>query len=234
MRPVLRPLFVLVLLIAVIPAALAETITGKVVAIADGDTITVLQDETPIKVRLHGIDCPENGQDFGRAAKDYAAEQCFQDEVTVVVTDTDRYGRKVGLIVLADGRILNHELVAAGLAHWYKRYAPRDQSLERLQAEAKAAKRGLWSRPDVIAPWDFRRGERGSRAEPYNPPSTGGNTTDSPLDAATPGEATVYITETGTKYHREGCRFLRASKQALPRAEAKKAYAPCVVCKPGG
>jgi micrococcal nuclease len=94
----------------------AEEFSGKVVGVSDGDTITVLQNRTPIKVRLHGIDCPEIGQDFGSRAKAFASEIVFGQVVKVVPRETDRYGRTVADVILVDGRILNHELVRAGLA----------------------------------------------------------------------------------------------------------------------
>lgn len=228
-------LFTLAVFIAAIaPLAAAETVSGKVVAVADGDTITVLQDERQVKVRLHGVDAPESGQDFGRVAKDYAAELCFEKIVTVVVTDTDRYGRKVGLVVLKDGRVLNHELVAEGLAHWYEDYARGDEALKRLQDEARAAKRGLWSRPDVIAPADFRKGKRNGAASPYNPPAPGGSPSGDAArsDSGSDASGMVYVTETGTKFHREGCRSLRTSKRAVSRSAAEREYEACGICKP--
>ncbi len=229
----LRYLFFPAILLVLASMAGAETISGKVVSIADGDTITVLLDETQIKVRFHGIDCPESKQDFGTAAKNFTAEQCFEQVVTVVVTDTDRYGRKVGLVILDDGRVLNHELVAAGLAHWYRDYAPHDDTLKTLEAEAKAAKRGVWSRPDVVLPQDFRQGKGKKGTAPYNPPETR-----APVDMTHPtGDSqevsgTVYITKSGTKYHRKGCRFLKNSSSAIALEKAKSAYQPCGVCNP--
>lgn len=210
----------------------AETVTGEVVSIADGDTVTVLQAEEQVKVRLHGVDTPESGQDFGRAARDYVAELCFRKDVTVFVTDTDRYGRKVGVVILKDGRVLNHELVAAGLAHWYARYAPNDEALRRLQEEARAAGRGLWSRPDVVTPEAFRKGEgRGGNA-PYNPPAAGSGAAAGVEETGSADRALVYITETGAKYHRDSCRMLRSSKRAIAREQAERNYEPCGICLP--
>jgi hypothetical protein len=71
----------------------------------------------------------------------------FGTEVRVVVRDTDRYGRTVGEVILQDGRNLNHKLVRAGLAWWYRQYAANDRALESLAREARAAKRGLWVEP---------------------------------------------------------------------------------------
>jgi micrococcal nuclease len=139
--------WVVVVVVSWVALAPAEEFTGKVVGVADGDTITVLRDRTPIKVRLHGIDCPERGQDFGSQAKAFTAKLVFGQVVKVVPRNTDRYGRTVAEVLLGDGRILNHELVKAGLAWWYRKYAPDDRALAQLEAEARAANRGLWSQP---------------------------------------------------------------------------------------
>ena len=135
----------------------AEEFSGKVVGVSDGDTITVLRNRTPIKVRLHGIDCPEIGQDFGSRAKAFTSELVFGQVVKVVPWDTDRYGRTVADVILADGRILNHELVRAGLAWWYRKYAPDIGTLAELEAAARDAKRGLWSQPNPVPPWEWRK-----------------------------------------------------------------------------
>ncbi len=230
---VAKRVFAALLLFVVLPTVWAETIVGKVVAIADGDTITILRDETPVKVRLHGIDTPEKAQDFGTAAKSYTGDLCFRDVVTVVVTDTDRYGRKVGLVVLKDGRVLNHELVAAGLAHWYADYAPHDETLRRLQEQAMAAKRGLWSRPDAITPQDFRqgKGKRGSGA--YNPPGVTDRDFSPTSDGREPAsDGTVYVTNSGTKFHRSTCRFLKDSRRSITRSNAERSYEACGICRP--
>ena len=109
----------------------AEEFSGKVVGVSDGDTITVLQNRTPIKVRLHGIDCPEIGQDFGSRAKAFTSELVFGQVVKVVPRGIDRYRRTVADVILVDGRILNHELVKAGLAWWYRQHAQNIGTLPR-------------------------------------------------------------------------------------------------------
>jgi len=96
------------------------------------------------RIRLHGIDCPEKRQAFGNRAKQFTSKLVFGNTVTVQVMDRDRYGRTVGVVLLPDGRSLNHELVRAGLAWMYRRYT-NDQSLSDLEAEARVAGRGLWA-----------------------------------------------------------------------------------------
>jgi endonuclease YncB( thermonuclease family) len=106
-------------------------------------TLDVLREGKAVRIRLHGIDTPEKAQAFGTRARQYSSALAFQQTVTVHVKDTDRYGRLVGEVLLPDGRSLNQELVRAGLAWWYRQYAPHDTTLAQLEAEAQAAKRGL-------------------------------------------------------------------------------------------
>jgi micrococcal nuclease len=138
----------------------ADDFSGKVIGLADGDAITVLQERTPVKFRLHGIDAPETGQDFGSRAKQATSELAFGKVVTVQPVDTDRYSRTVALVTLPDGRSLNHELVCSGMAWWFRKFAPGDVALERLEAEARQAGRGVWSQPRPVPPWDWRDNTR--------------------------------------------------------------------------
>ncbi len=134
---------------------LAADFTGRVVGVADGDTITVLHNGKGERIRLHGIDCPEKRQAFGKRAKQLTSNLVFGKTVTVQAVDRDRYGRTVGVVLLPDGRSLNHELVRAGLAWMYRRYT-NDQSLSDLEEEARVARRGLCSDPHAVPPWDWR------------------------------------------------------------------------------
>ena len=95
---------------------LAADFTGRVVGVSDGDTITVLHQGKPERIRLHGIDCPEKRQAFGNRAKQFTSTLVFSKTVTVQAVDRDRYGRTVGEVLLPDGRSLNRELVRAGFA----------------------------------------------------------------------------------------------------------------------
>jgi endonuclease YncB( thermonuclease family) len=110
-----------------------------------------------VKIRLHGVDCPEKNQDFGTRAHQFAADLVFSREVEVHPLERDRYGRLVAT-VHCEGKSLGEELVRAGLAWWYRRYAPDDAVLEALEQEAREAGRGLWSHPHPLPPWEFRRG----------------------------------------------------------------------------
>ncbi len=147
------PLFLSLALIT--SQTFAADFTGRVVGVSDGDTITVLHNGKGERIRLHGIDCPEKRQAFGKRAKQFTSTLVFGKTVTVQVVDRDRYGRTVGEVLLPDGRSLNHELVRAGLAWMYRRYT-NDQSLSDLEEEARVARRGLWADPHAVPPWEWR------------------------------------------------------------------------------
>jgi len=129
------------------------TFTGKVGVMVDGDTISVMRNGRAVKVRLHGVDCPEKKQAFGTRARQYTSEMAFGNEVEIRVKITRRYGRIVGEVILPDGSSLNKELVYAGLAWWYRKYASNDQTLKALEVGARADK-------NPIPPWEWRRGKR--------------------------------------------------------------------------
>jgi micrococcal nuclease len=138
---------------------------GKVVAVQDGDTITVLHNENPIKVRLYGIDCPEKRQAFGTRAKQFTSGLVFGKVVHVETVDVDRYGRTVGIVSLADGTVVNQETIRAGFAWVYPYYCKRPICLEWIRLEGKAGteKEGLWKDESPVPPWEWRRKERDKR-----------------------------------------------------------------------
>ncbi len=135
----------------------AAEITGKVVGITDGDTITVLTAaKESVKVRLYGIDAPEAKQAFGNRAKQELSDLVFGRVVIVQVKQKDRYGRTVGLVTV-NGVPVNQEMIRRGFAWWYRDYAKKDVQLAKAEAEAKDATRGLWTDKAPVPPWEFRR-----------------------------------------------------------------------------
>ncbi|MFP4011694.1 MAG: thermonuclease family protein [Spirochaetaceae bacterium] len=138
----------------------AETLSAMIIEVRDGDTVEVDTGSAVEAVRLHGIDAPESDQPYGGRATAFTEERSPGLPVIVEVIDRDRYGRLVGEVVLPDGESLNEALVEAGYAWWYRRYAPEDEALRRLEEEAREAERGLWAAEDPVPPWEWRRGER--------------------------------------------------------------------------
>src|SRR5437660_6313909 len=144
-----------------VEASGAQTLTGRVVRVTDGDTITVLDSSnTQHRIRLEGIDAPESHQAFGTQSKKNLSEMVFGKDVTVVYQKTDQYGRLVGKILL-DGKDINLEQIKAGMAWHYKEYqreqTPEDRELyAAAEDEARRTRRGLWQDPDPIEPSAFR------------------------------------------------------------------------------
>ena len=147
-------LFYFLIVLPLISCSQETELTGEVVRIADGDTFTLLVDgNEQVRIRLHGIDAPERSQPYSRVATEFLGEQ-LKGNVVVKVTDTDRYGRKVG-IVMVDGRNVNEEMIRAGYAWHYKKYDSNPE-WERLENEARAARRGLWQERGATPPWVYR------------------------------------------------------------------------------
>lgn len=153
----LHPLLFISLLIAA--SASAEEIIGRVVGVADGDTLTILVNEHErIKVRLAEIDAPEKAQPFGQRSKQSLSDLCFGKDAVLQKTDTDRYGRTVAKVHCA-GVYANAKQIRVGLAWAYRKYL-HDQSLLALENEARASKRGLWIDGNPVPPWEFRKIKR--------------------------------------------------------------------------
>jgi len=139
--------------------------SGRVISVLDGDTIEVLHDHRAERIRLNGIDCPEKGQTYGKKAKQAASELVFAKEVTVQTHGLDKYMRTIADVLLLDGTNVNHELVKDGWCWWYRKYAPGDALLEKLEKDARETKKGLWVDPAPIPPWVYRKTRRGQSLE---------------------------------------------------------------------
>ncbi|MCE9554771.1 MAG: thermonuclease family protein [Planctomycetes bacterium] len=138
----------------------AAELVGKVVSIADGDTLTVLDfDNVQHKIRLHGIDAPERGQAFSKRSKEALGALVQDKQVTVNVVDRDRYGRDVGTVTV-EGVNVNLKLVENGWAWHFVRYAPNDKALADAETAARAAHRGLWFDKAPVPPWEWRNAKR--------------------------------------------------------------------------
>lgn len=148
-----------------LPQASAEALKGQVIAVADGDTVTVLDaDRQRHKIRLAGIDAPESRQAYGQRSRSSLKDLLDGRQVQVTYDKTDRYGRLVGKIEL-DGRDVNLEQLRRGLAWHYKKYEAEQSAEDRLvyaqaQQQAQAARLGLWREAEPQAPWDYRQQKR--------------------------------------------------------------------------
>ena len=208
---------VLLNILLIISIAQAQTITGKVVGVADGDTITVLEGTTQYKIRLYGIDTPEKGQDFGNRAKQFTSSKVFGQQVQVTQKDKDRYGRVVGMVYVGN-TCVNQEIVKAGMAWVYNQYC-NDSVCSKwrgLEKQARQSRIGLWSHPNPIPPWDFRRGDRGGTKV-----ILGGNYH---------GNTSSHV------FHKKGCKHFNCKNctEVFNSREMaiNSGYRPCGMCKP--
>ncbi len=168
MRLLLTALAVVLL---ALPVHAAEPVRGMVRYVYDGDTLLlVARSQGQLKVRLYGIDAPETaqpdrpGQPYGAVARRVLMYKLLGRVVTVEPQDQDRYGRLVGVVRL-DGRDINAEMVAEGLAWAYRQYlqGPYASTYSGLEERARHRHLGLWRQGNPLPPWEFRRITSGRR-----------------------------------------------------------------------
>jgi micrococcal nuclease len=173
----LKSLIVLAFMLCALPVTATQPpaekasdgeITGKVVSIADGDTLTILTAEKKqVKIRLNGIDAPERGQAFGTKSKEMLSHIIGKSDVRVETHGEDRYGRTIGVVFVRTPNSaasdpeanLNFMMVANGYAWHYVRYAPDNKQLADAEKHAREKKLGLWADASPVAPWDWRKQE---------------------------------------------------------------------------
>lgn len=135
-----------------------QSLSGKIVKVSDGDTVILLDKENnQHKIRLHGIDAPEKGQDYGNRSKQYLSSLIAGKQVNVDVKGKDMYKRLLGVVYLGEKNI-NAEMIQAGYA-WRYKYS-KDKYYIKLQNEAQVSKRGLWQGKNPINPWQWRKNKR--------------------------------------------------------------------------
>jgi len=176
------PALVLFALTSLATAAPAPNVLeARVVGVADGDTVTVLDsNKVQHKIRLAGIDAPEKDQPFGQRSKQSLSNAVMGKPVRVEWKKQDRYGRLVGKVWVtpvshpcaSKGEPCPKTLdvgraqLTVGLAWHYKEYQNEQSEEDRLayafdEHEARVRKAGLWSEPDPTAPWAWRHGTAG-------------------------------------------------------------------------
>ncbi len=132
-------------------------IIGQAVWIKDGDSFLMRSNGVQYEIRLYGIDAPEYKQPGGQNALKTLIKLIKNKTIKVETKGTDRYRRLIGKVYLDDETYINLEMVKRGQAHWYKKYSPKDKDLQDAEIEAQKAKRGIWSKPGVIKPSEWRK-----------------------------------------------------------------------------
>ncbi len=173
MRRVLTPILA-ILFFLLAQGAGAEALMGRVVAVSDGDTLTVLdKDKQQHRVRLYGIDAPEKAQPYGQRSKEHLSRLTYAKNVRVEWNKRDRYGRIVGKVWVRPTDCSNCDLtldaglaqLSVGLAWWYRKYAGEQSAEDRAryefeENEARARRVGLWRDQEPVAPWGWRRASK--------------------------------------------------------------------------
>ena len=189
--------------------------------VIDGDTIVLDGNET---VRLIGVDTPETKdprkpvEAFGQEAYEFTKSLVEGKKVRLEFDQEkiDKYGRTLAYVYLDDGTFLNAQIIMQGYGHAYTvhpfKYMENFRNYERMARERGL---GLWGQQDET-------------------PAAQPKTTAAPKKSTASDESvTVYITRTGAKYHRAGCRYLSKSMIPISLKDAvARGYAPCSVCNP--
>lgn len=145
-----------------------EAFEARVTVVSDGDTVHLDRGDKVFKARLAEVDAPEKAQPYGPEAGARLGELVMGRTVTVKIRDVDQYGRIVVWMALG-GESVNRRLLAEGAVWWYRAYS-KDPTLGDLEAQAKAARRGLWADENPEAPWEYRRRTRDMSPEGGEPP----------------------------------------------------------------
>ncbi len=132
---------------------------GKVISVKDGDTIEILYNNVSLKIRLEHIDAPEKSQPWGKQSKAACSNFCFGKSVIVNGNKFDRYKRLLGEVQIPGGYNLNLSMVSNGHAWHFKKYS-KNQNYAQTELKARASKVGLWSLPNPVPPWEWRRRSR--------------------------------------------------------------------------
>jgi micrococcal nuclease len=209
-------------------------------SIEDGDSITIMYNNSFTKIRIYGIDAPEGTQTYGDISKTHLRYLISNKTLLIKERYQDRFGRTVADVFISDSDI-GLEMIRAGMAWHFVKYS-NDPAYKEAEQLARRNKVGLWGLPNPIPPWNYRN--KVVQPETSNTPistslasglsSTRTTTQVSSQALSQPSDSTtVYVTKTGTKYHKAGCTYLRRSSIPMSSSDAVNSnYSPCSVCNP--
>ena len=198
----------------------AEQFTGKVVGISDGDTLSVLREGKAVKVRLYGVDAPEKAQALGPKRASSRRISPFSTRSPWSSTRQTATGASWVRLLLPDGRSLNQELVKAGMAWWYRQYAPNDTTFAQLEVEARCRETSGCG----LIPTPHRRGSGGKgTGRPRRPASAS-------AAAVSPTTGPFIGNRTSKVYHWPGCpdydKVSEKNRVALPARGSRAGRVP--------
>ncbi len=217
------PRFLCAMLIAA--SASGAPFAGKVTDVVEGDIVSFTHDGNTETIRFADIDCPELAQPYGKEAQQFVADLALNKDVSVEGIGVDAHKQTLGVVTLGDGRVLNRELVSAGLAWFYDRHPNVDPTLPGLMAVARAAKKGLWADAAPLAPWDFRGDALKEKAA--KPVAAASDSAELPIGGA------VFVDKDGKVFHKSDCVLLDKTRQSVMLQDAQaQGYSPCRKCFP--
>ncbi|PQO46328.1 thermonuclease family protein [Blastopirellula marina] len=200
---------------------------GKVIYVADGDTIGLLDAEKKThRIRLEGIDAPESRQAFGKKSRQALNRTVYGKEVLVTYEKTDSYGRILGQVYLpnADGqwKWINRQLIEDGWA-WHYRHFSGDVDLAKTQQRAESAKAGLWRDAQPQPPWRFRLDEKRRKEAPQMERSGQKQQEDQPMTATG-----FWLNTSSGVRHNASCKHFAKTKRGkyCEPSDGK----PCGIC----
>ncbi len=202
-----------------------RTLKGKVTYVTDGDTLTLQVDNKEYKIRLLGIDAPEDDQPFGKQAAKALSDMALKKTVQVSTFGQDVYGNTLGIVEI-DGKNANLEMVKQGLAWHYKAYSD-SKTLAAAEDETRKAKIGLWAEENPVPPWQWRQQTAdgnaedpfGAKADDKNPSGTAKSSADQ--------EKKYWLTTSSNVRHNSKCRYYQKTKGRPCGPDEGK---PCKVC----
>lgn len=203
--------------VALLSPAFAETLLGRCVGVADGDTCTLLLSDDAggkrtEKIRFHAIDAPESHQAYGKAAKKFVSGLIYGKDIRVEAQTRDKYGRLIGKIYVGD-TFVNLEVVKAGYAWWFRQYGAGETAIAEAEEAARAARRGLWQDKAPVAPWDFRhKPELARQATEHTPDTASSFSAATPAQKAAADTERYWVTSSSGKTHNAACRWYTNSR----------------------
>ena len=204
---------------------------AKGIHVADGDTIRVLKGKESITIRVEGIDCPERGDPFSKKARNLTISMTKGFQLRIVPKEYDDYGRLIAR-VRRGNQDVSLALVRDGLAWHYKRYSD-DPQLAAAEAHAQKMGYGVWSLPNPIPPWEYRRLRRQAESEKTRT----GNGPGQDKRSKVPSGTTIYHgNENSQVFHAPWCRYYGCKNCGVSfkskGAAVQKGYRACGICKP--
>ena len=203
-------------------------ITGRVVGVQDGDSLTLLvEGNRQLKVRLESIDAPELGQEYGKNAKAFLSDLAFGKTAQVYATGQDKYGRTLGWVFVAKLNT-NLELVRRGFAWNYVEYS-KNREVAQAETQAREQRAGLWRDWRPMAPWDWRALQKRNAAEKKLAARTVTPSSNTPSATQNEEPATLHWLNTSSnKRHNRTCRYFGNTKRGK-YCEASEGSA-CGIC----